>query len=278
MKKGILIVAASICVSACLFALALQKQKEDDITDGYNIEQNENEDDITDGYIIGQNGNGEFCIDNDIEPVQCEVYILFDHIDELYHYSQLVVKSESGTLTYNLSESGNGSYADALYVCDIDGDIGDEIIVQRTVDMTGGAGQYTSQIFKIENNQIIEIFNSSPINKFNTGFSSKMEDNYGLVVFNRYTDYQKYMDISDKAYVSAFYDEGGKLTKEDEICVDSFCAFSPVDMDNDGIFEIRVEQYTSLYGHSDHFGTAVSILKYKCSTKQFEVIETEFIP
>ena len=41
MKKGILIVAASICVSACLFALALQKQKEDDITDGYNIEQNE---------------------------------------------------------------------------------------------------------------------------------------------------------------------------------------------------------------------------------------------
>lgn len=227
---------------------------------------------------IGQSAKGKFLMGNDIEPLACEVYILFDQIDELYHYSQLVVKAESDSLTYDLSESGDGSYADALYVCDIDGDRVDEIIVQRTVGMTGGAGQYISQIFRIENDQIVEIFYSSSVKKFNTGFSSKMEDNYGLVLCNRYTNYEKHVDIGDKEYLDGFYNEEGKLIKEMTIWVDSFCAFSPLDVDHDGVFEIRVEQYTSLYGHSDYLGTAVSILKYRSSTKEFEVIETEFIP
>ncbi len=262
MKRRILIVLSVICVGICILAYALREPGED----------------ITQDYSVGQSGEGKFLLGDTTEPVQQEVYIMFECTDDkLYHYSHLVVKGESKTLTYNLSESGIGSYADMLYVCDIDGDNGDEIIVQRTVGMSGGAGQYISQIFKVENNQIKEIFNASSANMFNTGFSSKMEDNYGLVVFNRYTDYEKHVDVGDKNYVDGFYSEEGKLLKETEIYADSFCSFSPLDVDSDGIFEIRANQYMSLYGHSDYIGTAVSILKYRSSTEEFEVIDTEFI-
>ncbi len=266
MKKCLLILFSVICVGVCILAFVSQHSREDN-TKNANIQ---------DG-TIGQKGTGKFLIGDAAEPVQRDVCIMFDYADdELYHYSRLVVKGESQAITYNLSESGIGSYADLLYVCDVDGDNADEIIIQRTVGMTGGAGQYISQIFKVEKNQIIEIFNSASANKFNTGYSSKMEDNYELVVVNQYTNYEKTVDISDKKYLGGFYTEEGKLIKEIGILVDSFYSFSPIDVDKDGVFEIKTYQYVSLNGHSDGIGTAASVLKFRSDTQEFEVIETEF--
>ena len=263
MKRCLWIVFSVICIGICILAFVLRNSKED----------------IPQDHTIGQSATGKFLIGDVSVPVQRDVQIIYNYTeDKLYHYSHLIIKDESETLTYNLSESDVGSYADLLYVCDIDGDNADEIIIQRTAGMTGGAGQYISQIFKVENNQIKEIFHSSSSNKFDTGFSSDMQDNYMLVIVNRHTGYEKALDISAKGYLDVFYNEEGSLISKTDIFADSFHSFSPVDVDNDGIFEIKANQYVSFYGHSDYIGTAVSILKYRSNTKKFDIIETEFIP
>lgn len=267
MKKLFLTLLCVVCAGVCVLAFMLLNPRED-------ILKLANMQDGT----IGQSGKGRFLIADTTEPVQQDVYILFDYKDdEVFHDSYLAIKMESGVLLYNLSKSGIGSYDDLLYICDVDGDGADEIIVQRTVGMTGGAGQYVSQIFKIENDQIIEMFSSSPKNKFDTGFSAKMRDDYVLVVVNRFTGYERNVDISDKGnYLGVFYNDRGKVIREQDFLMDSFYEFSPTDVDNDGVFEIKAYQYTSLYGHADYVGTAVSILKYSSNTKKFCVIETEF--
>lgn len=267
MKKYLLMLFSIICIVICILSFVAQNPREEN-TKNTNVQND----------TISQSGTGHFLIGNSTEPIQRDVSIICDNTeDELYHYSRLVIKEEPQAITYNLSESGMGSYADLLYICDLDGDHADEIIVQRTVGMTGGAGQYVSQIFKVERDQIIEIFNSSSANMFNTGFSSKMKDNYELVLINQYTNYETTVDISDKEYLGIFYTEEGKLIKEIGIWVDSFYSFSPIDVDKDGVFEIKVCQYVSLNGHSDGIGTAVSVLKYNSDTQEFEVIENEFI-
>lgn len=171
----------------------------------------------------------------------------------------------------------NKSFDDFLYLNDVDGDGFDEIIIQQHVDMAGGAGQFSSYIFKVENDEIREIFNSSTCNLFDTGFVSEFLDGYKLKVSNTITGYSSTIDISNK-YIDEYFDENGKGATGDFILCDSFFEFIPEDVDDDGIFEIICLQYTSLNSHPDYIGDAKSILKFNSYIQKFEVIESDFIP
>ena len=210
--------------------------------------------------IIGSKEEGKVTTYKHTLPV----YIFHDYCygsDSIYHDSYLAVVTESKILFYDLS-SDRGSNGDSLYLCELDGDGLDEIILHQCVGMTGGAGSYISRIFKVINNEIIEIFNSPDYNgsiedgvSFDTGFAAVLKNGFKMEIKNKFTGYKKTLDLSAKKeiYLDAFFDKYGKVIKSDRtegdwITVDSFFEFVPKDVDRDGIFEIVCLQYVSFLG------------------------------
>lgn len=190
-----------------------------------------------------------------------------DTNEKLYHDSYLAIETDDKVLFEDLSNHYPGSYSDTLHVCDLDGDLVDEIIVQQTVGMSGGAGQYQSRIYKLmENSRIQEIFISSPQALYDTGFTGITNGNL-LKIKNKFTGYEMNLEYNTNK-------NNQSITPS--ILCDSFSSFEPQDIDHDGVFEIRCTQYVSLYGHADYIGDAHSVLKYNQKNKQFEVIEASF--
>lgn len=192
--------------------------------------------------------------------------------------SYLLVEVGLKALVYNLKTS---SYCDQLYACDVDGNKIDEIILHQALDFTGGAGQHISRIFKIQENELCEIFNSridlltKTEKTFDTGFRSEFLDGKKLKISNSITGYNCILDISER-YISDFFDKNGKGIIPVSVECDSFYEFQPKDHDEDGIFEIDCLQYASLLTHGDGIGEARSVLKYNEKTREMEVIESSF--
>ncbi|MCL2014041.1 MAG: hypothetical protein FWG69_03535 [Oscillospiraceae bacterium] len=206
------------------------------------------------------------------------VYVFCDYrygADSIYHDSYLAVVTDSKILLKDLSETG-GSYATSIYLHDVDGDGLDEIIVQQTVGMTGGAGQFASTIFRVIEDDIVEMF---PLPNFDTGFTCVLKDGFKIEISNRFTGYATTIDYDtiNGENESFYFNENGKVRAKGEISLDSFYEFVPEDIDGDGIYEIVCKQYVSLQGHSDYIGDAESVLKFNPSTQKFEIIKAEFI-
>ncbi len=196
--------------------------------------------------------------------------------NSIYHDSYLVIKNGAEQQTY---EIGGSYFSDKLYLCDVDGDRYNEIVIQQLVGISGGAGQYHSCIFKYENDSLIKIFDSVTGNKFDTGFSSVLKDNYKVEISNAITGYEIEIDYYKN---SIYYNDDGTVIEgqngTDWAMFDSFREFVPEDIDDDGTYEISCLQYSSLCGHADYIGDARSYLKYNNDSKQFEVIKADFIP
>lgn len=201
--------------------------------------------------------------------------------DGIFHDLFLAVEADTKVifkdLTYNRI---SGAYSESLYLNDVDGDGVEEIIIHQCIGMTGGAGQYLARIFKVENDEINEIFcsfgNNESEKHFDTGFSGHPEDNYTFTITNNITGFNAVYQVSNDR--PDRFDENGNSVSRREIMVDHFNEFLPKDIDSDGICEIYCEQYTSDRGHADYTGEAVSILKYNTYIQEFEVIDAWFEP
>lgn len=182
-----------------------------------------------------------------------------------------------------LKEAAICSHGSGIELCDFDGDGDKEILLQETVGMSGGAGQYSSSVLDFENGEFIEMFSDS-VALYNgdnktTGFSIEILKGNKFKIRNSITGYNEtfYFKNKPEKYLKGLFDENGEVIKH-EILVDSFFEFIPTDTDNDGVYEIVCRQYVSLIGHSDHLGNAKTILKYNNKTSSFEVIDAEFEP
>ena len=210
-------------------------------------------------------------------------YIISDYRyrERVWHDSYLAIETGDKILLYDFQ---NRSLDDFLYLCDVDGDGIDEIIVQQTVGMSGGAGSYESFVFKVVEGEIKALFMSSIPNssdngssRFDTGFSSELKDGFKLEISNRFTGYTTTFDFSaEKKYLGRFFDDSGIVISSTNILCDSFYVFTPEDIDDDGVFELVCVQYVSLDGHANSIGYAKSILKFNPSSQEFEVIFAEF--
>lgn len=195
--------------------------------------------------------------------------------NSIYHESVLVIDDGSEQYTYELS----GSYSEELHLCDIDGDKRDEIVINQLVGITGGAGNYCSSIFKYDKGEITEIFYSSIEKKFDTGFSSKLKDNFIVEFSNAFTGFSTEIDFYRS---SRLFNEDGTVIEgrnDRELAMfDSFMEFSPEDIDGDGISEIACAQFTAMDSHAEYVGDAISYLKYNTENQQFEVVKADFVP
>ena len=75
-----------------------------------------------------------------VEKKEISYYLLCSQPQEQVPYNAyLAVETAGSTYLYDLKIA---CYDQCMYVCDVDGDTTDEIIIQQTVGLAGGAGQY----------------------------------------------------------------------------------------------------------------------------------------
>jgi len=226
------------------------------------------------------------------ETVHNTFYLFFyDYLDFTHSSwnSFLLVESETKSGIKQLPKMLDYCiFGMTMYIHDVDGDGQEEVIIHQDVDMFGGFGQYRTMVYKITDSGLKEIFKSP--NKegfFDTGFRSRFLDGNNFQISNIYTGYSEIFDFVYYDSKEVYWDEKGQPYSRDDLgawddwdgswlMVDSFYYFNPVDVDNDGIFELVCEQYTSLRGHSDYVGDAKSVLKYNTETQVFEVVFAEF--
>lgn len=198
------------------------------------------------------------------------------------HYL-LIVTDRRKMIVKDLSAwEDQASYFGDMHLCDLDGDGDDEIVLQQGIGLTGGAGQYLSRVFDYSGGEIVEIFTSEGDESryFDTGYTATIQKGRKLRIDNSFTGFSmtlQYSDENDEFFNEWWYDENGE-PKERYLMVDGFYKFIPKDEDGDGVYEIHCYQYTSLIGHSNGIGTAISVLKYNNDSGKFEVVEADFVP
>jgi len=211
------------------------------------------------------------------KSVRSRAYLFNDYSQTdnagIYHSSYLDVETGNKVFLQSLPSA----YADNISTVDIDGDKIDEIIIQSTVGMSGGAGQYVSQVLKVSDKGLEKVFCFSAEEEFNTGFECTIQENFVICIKNTFTKYETVIDFSkQEKYLNLLYDEDGRVINKIDILCDSFYEFIPKDVDSDGIYEIVCAQYVSLYGHGDYIGDAKCVLKFNSKAERFEVLEAYF--
>ncbi len=193
---------------------------------------------------------------------------LSDHYLAIVLYDKIVLKDIS-------TKENQANYDGSLFLSDLDGDSDDEIILQELIG--GGTGVvYISRVFDFKNDEIVEIFYSDYSKVYDTGFSSKLLEDKKIIIENKFTNSKETFSLEgrfDDHYYKTLYDEKFKDTV---IELDSFSGIEPVDIDNDGVYELKCRQYTSLLGHLNYIGTSVSVLKFDETDKTFKVVEAWF--
>jgi len=223
------------------------------------------------------------------ETIYDTFYLFFCYYVDYTHGSWnsfLLVESETKSEIKQLPQMLDYCiFGMTMYIHDVDGDGREEVIIHQDVDMFGGAGQYRTMVFKITDNELKELFKSpTDGGLFDTGFRSSFLDGCNFQINNIYTGYSETFDFRNYDSKESFWDEKGHPYDWDDwdgwdgswLWVDSFCYLNPIDIDNDGVFEIACEQYSCLIDHSDYIGEAKSILKYNAETQVFEVVDAEF--
>ena len=122
-------------------------------------------------------------------------------------------------------------------------------------------------------------------NPIYTGFELLLADGWIFQIRNVYADlFLEFTRDTDKDY--PYFDENGDLSKRGieqnktkALDIDSsFFIFTPVDIDNDGVYEIMTAQYSYLYGRSDAIGSCYTILKWDTVKQLFEIVQAGFWP
>lgn len=199
------------------------------------------------------------------------VYLLGDYRyqHDTFHDAYIALEVENKVLFYDL---GNRSLEDEIYLCDLNADGNDEIVLHQVVDQVGGGGQHVSRIFCVEENGIVEMLYAEPDS---TGYRCEALADKQFSVYNTFTNDSYDINISN-LYPGEYFDDTGKLTEKIEISYGSFLKFSPKDVDGDGVFEMECVQLLYFDKHRNFVGYARSIMKFNTETQQFDVIQAEY--
>ena len=159
-----------------------------------------------------------------------------------------------------------------FYTVDLDGEDGEEIILNMNLGGVGGFGSYGSLIYKYSDGKLSEM--KQPDEGYDeTGFKAKLTAPYKIIVTNEYNDEKTVVDVKGK---KEFFDEEGKpFNNGVEIYCDSFYEFKPVKLE-DGSYGVERKQYTSLGYHMNYVGDAVTVIKFSPDKDSFEVISARF--
>lgn len=226
-----------------------------------------------------------------------EAYLLYDYLEEgsERHYPYLAINTGDKTLvkdvTYDYINSVTGeedslfSLSTSMCLCDLDGDVFEydsgyqEIIVHQCIAMSGGWGGWNSRIFRVEGDEIVEIFNTESFHDgvYDTGFTYKINEDYSVLIKNSYTGEEYLLDSEEEKELVRTVRYGGAPSEEQKLWCDSMYSFEPVGPKDGGGYQIKCLQYTCIGSHVDFIGVAEVILEYDGEQDTFVIVDSDFI-
>jgi hypothetical protein len=206
--------------------------------------------------------------------------ILSEFYDKTARKSYLAVELKDKVIIRPFVEDVEVTYADIIYLRDIDGDKTDDIIMQSTVGMTGGAGQYASQVYRVTEDGIEQVFFNSSKDPYYTNYTGVISSDCKMTIYNPAFLHDVQFDYPNKQLVNELLSENENPNVNEvlyaDVQVDSDKEFVPVHIYGDGIYEIECEQYTSFFGHTDYVGDLKTVLKYNAETNSFDIVYSWF--
>lgn len=169
-----------------------------------------------------------------------------------------------------LDSSGNAGYNPTLFLGDFTGDGVQDILI--TID-SGGSGAFTfDYIYSFVHHQSRQLFNFNQYNEQNQ-YTVTYMDQYKVKVVSSATGKTYLIDISNRGseYLSEIYNADGTLKKPIEGWADGVSGFYPVDIDRNGVYEIRAYQQLSGLYHADSLGYMVNTLQW--DGQKFAIIQ-----
>ncbi|MDR3313181.1 MAG: hypothetical protein LBS96_01845 [Oscillospiraceae bacterium] len=160
-----------------------------------------------------------------------------------------------------------------VYLCDVDGDGRDEILVNFENDGVGGSGGYTTAAFRFADGVLQEL----PIS--DAGFAFDSADGFKFIVRNQYTGYEKTFDFRNCDSDYYYWNADGTVAAQNGASVDDDRLYNiePMDVDGDGAWEFEATMYASLRSHGDYIGDAKAVWKYDAALQAFRPISAAFI-
>lgn len=241
---------------------------------------------------VGQAERGTFN-----ETCAGEIYLLCDHQQEgsALHYPYLAIKTKDKTLvkdvTYDYINSATGeemslvSLETSITLCDLDGDVFEydagyqEIIVHQCIALSGGWGGWNSRIYRVEGDEIVEIFNTESFHNgyYDTGFTYKINEDYSVLIKNSYTGEEYLLDAEEEKELVKTVRYGEAPSEERKLWCDSMYSFEPVGPKDGGGYQIKCLQYTCIASHVDFIGVAEVILEYDGEQDAFVIVDSDFV-
>lgn len=190
----------------------------------------------------------------------------------------LVVVRDGNTEKYYAVSPGkiDGGISGSIFTGDFDGDRVSDIMVTIGTGGSGGCSWYS--VFSFKKHRCKYLFEEEGFSK---GFDFEVvyKDNYQIEVLNKSIKKLYVLDAENKkdTYTGlGIYSAEGRLLKLAKGSFDMISSLVPVDVDNDGVYELKSIQAVWGICHADTLGYAKTIWKYnsnKMEPQEFNILE-----
>lgn len=181
------------------------------------------------------------------------------------YVQQITLNVQDGATKRNyvipLDANGNAGYNPTLFLGDFTGDGIQDMMI--TID-SGGSGAFTyDYIYSFVRHQVRKLFDFNRYNEQNQ-YTVTYLDQYKVKVVSSATGLTYLIDISgrDAEYLSQIYNADGTLKKPIQGWADGVSGFYPVDIDRNGVCEVRAYQQLSGLYHADSLGYMVNTFQW----------------
>lgn len=160
-----------------------------------------------------------------------------------------------------LDDNGNAGYNPTLFLGDFTGNGVQDIMI--CID-SGGSGAFTfNYIYSFVHHQARKLFDFNQYNEQNE-YTVDYLDQYKVKVVSSATGQTYLIDISGRGseYLSQIYNADGTLKNSIQGWADGVSGFYPVDIDRNGVYEVRTYQQLSGLYHADSLGYMVNTLRW----------------
>ncbi len=190
---------------------------------------------------------------------------------------KLIIQDGKNNKYYKLSPGKiDFGYGGKLFLGDFNGD---KILDVFASFNSGGSGGYSYySIVSFKENNCKYLFDQEYFSK-GLSFDINYADNFKINIFNKEVSKFYLVDALNKrnTYIyEGIYDKNGKMLKEQTGMEGALSELTPVDIDKDGIYELKAIQRLSGICHADTIGYAKAVWKYENS--KMNLISLEILP
>ncbi len=182
------------------------------------------------------------------------------YLGNLYLLVEDPSPTEGQGILVKLPEESDGGYGAEMQLHDFNGDKIPDVFI--TANTGGSGGVCYHHIVTVKDQQAKLLY--YPTEETQLNITGSLQDNYQATVTIKETKKSYTIDLKDH---QSAYDEGeiyknGKLLKPVETWHTSYNVLTPVDIDNDGVYEVKGLQTIKGICNADSIATATSLWKF----------------